>query len=66
MPHLFDAFEQESTGNKRSYEGSGLGLAVAKRLINLMQGTIDVRTEKGEGTCFTIQLPQDAPATVEA
>jgi PAS domain S-box-containing protein len=66
MPHLFDAFEQESTGNKRTYEGSGLGLAVAKRLLNLMGGTIDVRTEKGEGTCFTIQLPQEAPATVEA
>ena len=66
MPHLFDAFEQESTGNKRTYEGSGLGLAVAKRLVNLMQGSINVRTEKGEGTCFTIQLPQEAPATVEA
>jgi PAS domain S-box-containing protein len=66
MPHLFDAFEQESTGNKRSYEGSGLGLAVAKRLVNLMQGSIDVHTEKGEGTCFTIQLPKNAPATVEA
>ena len=64
VPHLFDAFEQESTGNKRTHEGSGLGLAVAKRLVNLMQGSIDVQTEKGEGTCFTIQLPKEAPATV--
>jgi signal transduction histidine kinase len=63
VPHLFDAFEQESTGSKRTYEGSGLGLAVAKRLVHLMQGSIDVETEKGEGTCFTVQLPQEAPAT---
>jgi PAS domain S-box-containing protein len=66
VPHLFDAFEQESTGSKRTHEGSGLGLAVAKRLVNLMQGTIDVDTEKGNGTCFTVTVPRNAPATVEA
>jgi len=66
IPHLFDAFEQESTGSKRTHEGSGLGLAVAKRLVNLMHGSIDVDTTKGEGTCFTVQLPQEAPATAEA
>ena len=65
VPHLFDAFEQESTGNKRTHEGSGLGLAVAKRLVNLMNGTIDVDTAKGNGTCFTIRLPTDPPATTE-
>lgn len=66
VPHLFDAFEQESTGNKRTHEGSGLGLAVAHRLVTLMQGSIDVETEKGEGTCFTIRLPQEASATVNS
>jgi signal transduction histidine kinase len=66
VPHLFDAFKQESTGNERTHEGSGLGLAVAKRLVNLMHGSIDVETAKGEGTRFTVQLPQNAPATAEA
>ncbi len=63
VPHLFDAFEQESTGNKRTHEGSGLGLAVAKRLINLMRGTIDVDTAKGEGTRFTVRLPTEPPVS---
>jgi PAS domain S-box-containing protein len=58
LPRLFDAFTQESTGNRRAYEGSGLGLAVAKRLIALMDGAIDVDTEKGEGTCMTVRLPR--------
>jgi PAS domain S-box-containing protein len=58
LPRLFEAFTQESTGNRRAYEGSGLGLAVAKRLITLMDGTIDVDTEKGVGTRVTVRLPQ--------
>lgn len=65
VPHLFDAFKQESTGSKRTHEGSGLGLAVAKRLVHLMQGSINVRTEKGIGTRFTIKLPQNAPETAQ-
>ena len=65
IPHLFDAFEQESTGNERTHEGSGLGLAVAHRLVTLMDGHIDVETEKGEGTRFTVHLLRKAPATVQ-
>jgi len=63
VPNLFDAFEQESTGSKRTHEGSGLGLAVAHRLVTLMHGRIDVETEKGAGTCFTVRLPQHAAVT---
>jgi PAS domain S-box-containing protein len=58
LPRLFEAFAQESTGNKRAYEGSGLGLAVAKRLVTLMDGAIDVDTEKGVGTRVTVRLPR--------
>ena len=57
LPHLFDAFRQESTGNARAFEGSGLGLAITQQLVHLMGGDIDVTTEKGAGTCFTVQLP---------
>ncbi|MFB6232151.1 MAG: PAS domain S-box protein [Salinibacter sp.] len=62
---LFDAFAQASTGTDRSYEGSGLGLAIVDRLVDRMNGSIEVDTEKGVGTCFTIRLPQDARAAVE-
>jgi signal transduction histidine kinase len=62
LPHLFDAFQQESTGNARTFEGSGLGLAITHQLVQLMGGTIDVTTGKGEGTCFTVRLPRHLPA----
>ena len=59
---LFNAFKQASTGSARVYEGSGLGLAVVERLVDRMDGTIDVTTEKGEGTTFTVRLPRaEAP-----
>lgn len=63
LPDLFDAFEQESTGHDRNHEGSGLGMAVTKRLVDQMDGTIEVETEPGEGTCFTIELPAASPST---
>jgi signal transduction histidine kinase len=54
---LFEAFRQESEGITREYEGSGLGLAVTKRVVDQMDGSIDVETEKGKGSCFTVSLP---------
>lgn len=56
---LFSAFKQESTGTNRSHEGSGLGLAIVDRLLEQMGGSIEVETEKGVGTLFTIQLPSE-------
>jgi len=58
LPSLFDPFKQESNGDTRLYEGSGLGLAITKDLVGLMGGTIDVETQKGEGTTFTVRLPR--------
>ena len=58
MPALFKAFRQESEGIAREYEGSGLGLAVTKRVLDQMDGAIQVESEKGEGTCFTVSLPR--------
>jgi len=57
LPHLFDAFRQESDGVGRTHEGAGLGLAITKRLADMMGGTIDVESEKGVGTRFTVVLP---------
>ena len=56
--NLFKAFEQESTGDARQFEGNGLGLAISKQLMDLMGGTIEVESTKGEGTTFTLTLPQ--------
>jgi len=68
MPHIFDEFRQESTGLSRSHEGNGLGLAITRRLVEQMDGSIDVESAKGEGTTFTVRLAvsQTVPATTEA
>ncbi len=66
LPELFEPFKQASNGPERSHEGSGLGLAVAKRLVERMDGTIDVETVNGEGTCFTVSLPRTDPPPDES
>ncbi len=58
LPHLFDEFKQESSGLSRTYEGSGLGLTITKRLVELMDGAIDVESEKGRGTVFVVTFPR--------
>ncbi len=57
LPHLFEEFYQESDGLARNYEGTGLGLRIAKRLLDAMGGTLTVDSTKGKGSCFTITLP---------
>ena len=59
MPHIFEPFKQETSGMRRSYEGTGLGLAIVQRLVEIMGGTIDVESEKGRGTTFTVILPSE-------
>lgn len=58
LPHLFDEFKQESEGLTRSHEGSGLGLAISRQLVELMDGTLEAESKKGEGTTFTITFPR--------
>ena len=57
LPHLFDEFRQESTGLGRTHEGSGLGPAITRRLVRLMEGEISVQSVKGEGSVFTVTFP---------
>ena len=64
LPHMYDAFVQESDGYTRSFEGCGLGLTVAKRLIELMGGTIQVETELGAGSDFAVAFPIRVPSEV--
>jgi len=54
---LFEPFRQESEGLAREYEGTGLGLAVTWKALQQMEGSVEVETEKEEGSCFTVRLP---------
>lgn len=55
LPRIFDAFSQEG---RRGYEsvGTGLGLSIVKQLVDLMDGSIEVESEVGKGTTFTVRL----------
>ncbi len=66
LEHLFDEFRQESTGLSRAYEGSGLGLSITKRLVDLMGGTLSVESTEGVGTAFTLSLPRHAAPAEDA
>jgi CheY-like chemotaxis protein len=59
LDRIFSEFEQESKGYTRDYEGVGIGLAITRRLTKLLGGTIDVESEKGSGTVFTVRLPAE-------
>lgn len=56
IPHLFERFRQAEGSENRSYEGSGLGLALVKELVELHGGKVTVESVYGEGTTFTLWL----------
>ncbi|MCF0069560.1 ATP-binding protein [Dyadobacter sp. CY261] len=59
LPKIFDRFYQVDDGRKRDYEGTGIGLALVKELVNALHGTIDVKSTPGSGSTFTVTLPCD-------
>ncbi len=56
LPHIFEPFSQESTGTTALYGGTGLGLAISKSIVDMMDGKITVRSIKGIGTEFTVDV----------
>ncbi len=60
LPHLFDAFRQEDTGHTRRHEGSGLGLTLTRRLVELMGGRIEVASQRPGGSTFTVTFARGA------
>lgn len=61
QPLLFQKFQQLDTSYTRSYEGTGLGLALTKQLVELHQGWISVESEEGQGATFTVEIPRQTP-----
>ena len=56
LKYIFKGFYQEDDSIVRDYGGTGLGLMITKEIVDSMQGTIDVQSEKGKGTCFELIL----------
>lgn len=57
LNRLFTPFEQESVGYNREFEGSGIGLTITKKLVDLLSGEIKIDSKKGEGTLVSVILP---------
>ena len=57
MEHMYDAFSQEDASTVNKYGSTGLGMSITRSLVELMNGHIDVQSEKGKGTTFTVTIP---------
>ncbi len=56
LNHLFEPFEREATTTRTGIEGTGLGMAITKNIVDMMGGTITVESEKGKGSEFCVRL----------
>ena len=56
LPRMFEPFTQENSGRDNKYGSTGLGMAITKNIVDLMNGTISVESEKGVGTAFTVVI----------
>lgn len=56
LPHIFEEFSREHTSTESSVVGAGLGLPIVKSLVEMMNGTIEVQSERGKGTMFSVYL----------
>lgn len=68
LEHIFDPFVQERSDARTVYSGTGLGMAIVKRIIDKMNGTIKITSKEGEGSTFFITLPfeiAEAPKETE-
>ena len=57
LPHLFEEFTRERSSTESRVGGTGLGMPIVKKLVDLMQGTIEVESRIGKGTRFTVTMP---------
>lgn len=57
LPHVFEEFARENSLTDNKVEGTGLGMSIVKRLVDFMEGDIEVHSEKGVGTTFIVTIP---------
>lgn len=66
MKHIFEPFTQENNSARSSYEGTGLGMSIAKNLTEKMGGTIHVESQENVGTTFVVMIPFDVDVNFDA
>lgn len=71
LQHIFEPFTQEQRSSRTHYKGTGLGMAITKKLVDQMHGSLDVESEPGKGSTFIVRLslplgtpPKTAPSVV--
>ena len=71
LQHIFEPFTQEQRSSRTHYKGTGLGMAITKKLVDQMHGSLDVESEPGKGSTFIVRLslpvgtpPKDEPPVV--
>ncbi len=65
LPHIFDRFYRIETANEPHDEGTGIGLALVRELTKALRGEIEVESEPGRGTTFSLRIPTDAETWAE-
>lgn len=65
LEHIFEAFERERTSTVSGIQGTGLGMPITKNIVEMMGGTITVKSKKGEGSEFIVELPMKKLTTDE-
>lgn len=66
IERLFEPFTQADESTTREYGGTGLGLTICKRFVEMMDGTIDVDSTPGEGTTFVVEIPSAQPSGLDS